>query len=522
MNRRRFLGAVLGTSLANSAKSLGWDFNKAPLTGRRLVPGKLSGAPNYWCTWAVQNYRFGQGTRTIEAAVLEGDSGARLAHDAMSEEILLGSGGWASHLYPRVREDLYLLLDDGWEAGGTATFQLDPSKFPSFKGSSTERLRALNREIERTGWRGAALWCRNTPGGEADFELVSLCGNAGVRYWKIDLGDRDFNLVRARDQARIPLTLEHVHGEIPVNGDWTADGRFGPQTWDSRRMQILRHTDVYRTYDVTSILSLPTTLDRVSELLHTAAGHPELHSLLNVEDEVYVAAVLGCTMGVMRHPLHGLRPAGDPDLFFNGARRAKQRMDEVVRAVRWQRIAQPYPAGFGSFQTSTEILRDGWKFSAGETWQRELLGTTVWQAAPAILARNIDLPQVSGRADRPPFVFAARFPNGAVAIGAQERTQPGRAWYMPPCDVTLRVGDAPGPFGVFGEYKSLTLEFSKPIERRRVLAQDLAGDIAADITALVGVVGGKVHFDGSLLRRLGLRDSTPGDLSSPGVALVFD
>jgi hypothetical protein len=469
----------------------------------------------------VQNYRFGQGAQSIPAALLEGDSGAQLAHDAMSGQILLGNGGWASRFYPRVRDDLYLLLDDGWEAGGTATFQLDQAKFPSFKGTSTERLRALNREIERIGWRGAALWCRNTPGGEADLELENLCGNAGVRYWKIDLGDRDFNLVRTRNEARIPLTLEHVHGEMAVNGDWSADGRFGPQPWDSTRMQILRHTDVYRTYDVTSILSLSTTLDRVSELLRTAAGHPELHSLLNVEDEVYVAAVLGCTMGVMRHPLHGLRPAGDLDLFFNGSRRAKQRMDEVVRALRWQRIAGPFAAGAGSFQTSSEILRDGWTFDVGETWQHELVGTTVWQSAPAILARNIDLPRVSGGPEKP-FVFAARFPNGAVAIGAQERTQPGRAWYMPPCDVTLQVGDAPGPFGVFGEYRSLTLEFSKVTGGRRVLAQDLAGDNAADITALVNFAGNKVHFDGGLLRRCGLRHGTPGDLSSPGVAVVFD
>ena len=185
-----------------------------------------------------------------------------------------------SHFYPRVREDLYLLLDDGWETGGTATFQLDPVKFPSLKGSSTERLRELNRRIEQLGWRGAALWCRNTPGGEVDVELENLCDNAGVRYWKIDLGDRDFNLVRARDRAGIPLILEHVHGETPVNGNWSSDGRFGPQPWDSRRMQILRHTDVYRTYDVTAVLSLPTTLDRVSELLSTAsAGHPEVTQL---------------------------------------------------------------------------------------------------------------------------------------------------------------------------------------------------------------------------------------------------
>jgi hypothetical protein len=489
-------------------------------SGRNLIPDRPTAAPNYWCTWAVQNYQYGQGKQTIDVVQLEGSSGAGFAHDAMNEEILLGARGWASRFYPRIRKDLYFLLDDGWESGGTSSFQLDPVKFSSFRGSPEERLRALSKRIEDMGWRGAALWCRNTPGGEADLNLESLCRDAGVHYWKVDIGDRDFNLIRRRDEARIPLTLEHVHGEPPLNGDWSSDGRFGPQSWDSARMRILRHTDIYRTYDVTAILSLPTTLDRASELLHAAAGHPELRSLLNVEDEVYVAAVLGCTMGVMRHPLQGLRPAGDPDLFFNGARNCKSRMDEVVRALRWQRIAQPYPAGAGTFQSSMEILRDGWKFSAGETWNPDLVGHTVWQRAPSVLARNMELPVVSGNGDKP-FVFAARFPNGAVAVGSQERTRPDRAWYMPHSSVAINVRDAPGPFGIFGEYKSLTLEFSRAPHNKRVLAQDLAGSEALDITAMTSLAGKKITIDGELLHRIGRLNGTPGDLSSPGTIVAF-
>lgn len=519
-NRREFLTALVATSLATTTRGFA---KGAPSSSGlpSLVPKQPSQVPNYWCTWAVQNYMYGQGKTTLDTLLLEGDSGGRLAHDAMNEEALLGQRGWASNFHAKVREDLYLLLDDGWQTGGTATFQLDPAKFPSFKGSNVERLRALNLEIMRMGWRGAALWCRNTPGGAADFELESQCRDAGIRYWKIDIGDPAFNLIRTRDNARIPLTLEHVHGELPVNGSWKTDGRFGPQPRGCRRMEILEHTDVYRTYDVTSILSLPTTLDRISELLQSAAGHPELHSLLNVEDEVYVAAVLGCTMGVMRHPLHGLRPGNDPDLFFNGSRNAKRRMDEVVRALRWQRIAAPFSCGTGKFQADAEILSDGWTFAPGETWQHDLLGTTVWQGAPAIVARNIDLPIVKAEGDKP-FVYAARFPNGAVAVGAQERTRPGHAWYLRSGAVTVRAGDAPGPFGIFGEYESLTLTFDKAPHGRRVLAQDLAGDEPVDITSLVKFEGDAIHFSGNLLRAVGLRNRTADDLSSPGavVALV--
>ena len=45
-------------------------------------------------------------------------------------------------------------------------------------------------------------------------------------------------------------------------------------------------------------------------------GHSEVKGLLNVEDEVYIAATLGCSIGVMCHPLRGLRPNGDADVFF--------------------------------------------------------------------------------------------------------------------------------------------------------------------------------------------------------------
>ena len=518
-NRRDFISVLAATAaVATLPKAALSSLQRARVPS--LVPANPTNAPNYWCTWAVQNYMYGHGQSHLNPEVLEGSSGGSLAHDAMSESALLGSNGWAAAFYQQVRKDLYLLLDDGWEAGGTATFELDTVKFPSFRGNEADRLRLLNAAIENHGWRGAALWCRNTPGDRRDQVIEQVCGEAGIRYWKIDLGDPEFHLIRTRDEGRIALTLEHVHGEGPVNGDWTKDGSFGVQPWNSRRMEILRNTDVYRSYDVTSILSLPTTLDRASEMLRGAAGHPEVRSLLNVEDEVYVAAVLGCTMGVMRHPLNGLRPGNDVDLFFNGSRNTKRRMDEVVRALRWQRIAAPYPCGEGTFLSSQEILRDGWGFSAGETWEHDLVGKTVWQSAPAVLARNIELPDVRSAGDKP-FVFAARFPNGAVAIGVQERTQPGKAWYMPQADISLQVADAPGPFGVFGEYRRLTLEFAASQHGKRVVAQDLMGDEPVDITSQIAFEGKSLHLDGALLRHVGLRHRTPRDLSSPGLVLAL-
>ena len=99
------------------------------------------------------------------------------------------------------------------------------------------------------------------------------------------------------------------------------------------------------------------------------------------------------------------------------------------------------------------------------------------QGAPACIARNISLPEVKAKGEKP-FVFATRFPNGAVAIAAQERTQVGNGWYMPASDVTLSVSDAPGPYGVFGYFDNLTLVFDNALHDKRILAQDLAGEEA--------------------------------------------
>lgn len=518
VRRRRFLAGLASAAFLSTMARLNAGPNSNSNRSRSLIPPAPCKAPNYWCTWAVQNYMHGQGLDQLDPAVLEGESGSRLAHNAMSEDALFGKRGWARAFYPRVREDLFLLLDDGWEAGGTATFQLEPSRFPSYHGAASEKLSQLNHAAQSAGWRGAALWCRNTPGDSEDACLEQWSKSAGIRYWKIDIGDPRFNLVRVRKEKQIPLTLEHVHGEGPLNGDWRHMGRFGAQPWGSQRMQILAHTDVYRTYDVTSILSLPTTLDRLAEMFKGAQGHPEISALLNVEDEVYVAAAMGCTMGVMRHPLTGLRPGPDTDLFFNGPRRAKKRMDEVVRALRWQRIAAPFPAGRGTIHTSEEILTDDWTFQRGQTWESDIVGQRVHQSAPATITRNLDLPEVRAEGERP-FVFATRFLNGAVALGAQERTFSDRAWIMPKAEVTLDVGDASGPFAIFGNLAGVTLRFSSAIKAKRILAQDLAADHAEDIAGAVRMDGQSLYLPGHLVSKIGLQAATPDDLSSPGMIL---
>jgi len=92
---------------------------------------------------------------------------------------------------------------------------------------------------------------------------------------------------------------------------------------------------------------------------------------------------------------------------------------------------------------------------------------------------------------------------------------------MPGCDVTLSVSDAPGPFGVFGYFDSLNMVFNREMRGKRVLAQDLAGDEAIDISHSVQVRGNIVHLPGTLMRKVGLHDATPGDQSAPGLVIAF-
>ena len=87
---------------------------------------------------------------------------------------------------------------------------------------------------------------------------------------------------------------------------------------------------------------------------------------------------------------------------------------------------------------------------------------------------------------------------------------------MPLCQVKLHVGNAPGPFGVFGEYDRLTLTFDNPPRGKHILARDLPGDEPIDITAIVKFDEASVYLSGDVLRQAETRHRTPGDVSSRG------
>ena len=108
VDRRRFVGALMATAVTSHAERFAKGSRLSKKTANDLIPERPSGAPNYWCTWATQNYMYGQGQAKLDPRMLEGDSGSKLAHEAMTEKVLFGDDGWANNFFPEIRKDLYL------------------------------------------------------------------------------------------------------------------------------------------------------------------------------------------------------------------------------------------------------------------------------------------------------------------------------------------------------------------------------------------------------------------------------
>ena len=461
-----------------------------------LVPAAPSTAPDYFCTWNVQGYACSY-------------AGASPQADMMIESNLFGTGPHQNWLafYPQIRGDLTFLLDDAFDfpvGGGKedtrrGSVELDTGRFPSYRGTPAERLSALSRDVRAKGWRDLGLWICNSrpnvdelPISSEDYwcERLGWSQAAGIGSWKVDWGIG----IPGKPLWKFRLTprARSVAPDI-----WIEQGGAGPVG------------DLYRTYDVGLTVSIPETLRRIAEYL--AKDDPRERRIVNCEDEVMIGAGLGCSYGVMRHPLAGAMPNGRPDgVFPEGFRDVKRRMDEVVRAVRWHRIAQPFPKG-------DAVLIDSCMLTDFKS-----------KPAPARIARGgLPLPAVTlaERGSEPPYVVCARHPDGQIAVATIPRRlapENRAALVFPRANVTLDVGRLDRPVGIFGEYASLTLRSTSDLAGRQILAQDLAADACVDITKEVQVQGGDLTIPGEVIRRVGLQAATAGDLSDPGLVLSIE
>ncbi|WP_116106087.1 hypothetical protein [Lewinella sp. IMCC34191] len=513
-----------------------------------LVPDQVSEAPNYWCTWYWQNYliRGGQEVTDPDAATIYTNEAAR---EEMNEESIFGEGGMARVMLPRTRSDFYFVIDHGWqnkriEENTFFTLITDTLDFPSYAHlEPREQLKQMNADMKALGWKGLGLWVRGNPSEEEMRKCVEWSKYAGIEYWKIDGGDIDhYYATRIKEEIYPELTLEHITGAGPVNPKWPMAGLtlypsvynrdelvsqdLGPALDKMTRkveesLDVMRNTDVFRTYDAAPLMVTTTTLQRVHDILVQTAGDETYRALLNIQDDPNAAAALGLLVAAKRHPMLTPRMYKGKDFHLQiaGDRHVNLRLNEVDRFVRWQRIAPPMPAGYGTYLYAPENLVDSIVFHENDTWLKRTHGQMVRQSAPAVMARNLPLPEVEAEG-MAPYVMASRFPNGAVAVATEGRVTPDSSWIYPKAHVTVNEVEVDQPIGIFGYYDSLTLEFPEALpEEFTVLAQDLLGDTAVDIYSKITHTNHQITLPGELIEMLGTSEGDPGDISVPGLVL---
>ncbi len=417
-----------------------------------LIPNKASQAPDYFCTWNLQGY-------------VANYKSSPLTRQAMVERNIFGKGtyeGWGA-MFSKLHRDLYLVLDDDWETplNGDKSYYgsliVDDERFPSVKGMSPEqKLTLLSAKTKQLGWKGLGLWiCAQqapryqTTDSEAYWtERFNWMNKAGISYWKVDWG-------KDSKSAEWRASLTKLGKKIAPN--LVIEQAMTPT--------VLSSAEVYRTYDVENVIAVPHTIDRVGKLL-TDLPKGQAVSIINCEDEPYIAVGLGCSIGIMRHEFNGNLPNGAQDHAFPPVGRdLKSRLDEVTRCVMWHRIALPFGINKNDFYIDITLLHDHWLMKDHESW----MGghgegyKSSWQA-PAIITRGLEKPTITLKKGDTikPYILASKYPNGAIAIVSIGRTI-GREYLMPRADVVLKVDRCDKPFGIFGHYNSLTIQINKPV-----------------------------------------------------------
>lgn len=444
---------------------------------------RIDGGKNYWCSWSSQ-WSIGKNQLAEEGSksgYFEGDCSA-YARAAICEEMVFGQGGFAEQ-FPEIRGDLFLLFDDGWDVPLDVSTEQDISafgsvipneeRFPSFPGTPAERLKGINIRLQERGWKGLGLWISPTMTGK-DFDVkfdinremheeywkqrVLWCKEADVRYWKVDWGSfGGGDIVEYREMiSRIgtqyfpELIIEQTTCSAPYNGI-PSDGkiRYTDNIFTvTTGKKVCEFCDVYRSYDVTDdMLADTTTLDRLNYYLSFAP------CVINCEDALYTGAVLGCALGIMRNH------------YGKDWLRMNRRLDEVNAAVKWQRFAPSFAGG--ALKTSDDLLRDSMFFGATDTWCQEIKNRFVEQTAPAVMARNTELPLVE-RSEKMPFVIACMNPTGVYALGAIRRRE---FLFDTQAPVVSCEAGAAERIGIFGNFEQVKLHFDhKPV---RMYVQNL-------------------------------------------------
>lgn len=506
MKTHRNLMAIILLSLVMQALA-------QPKQGESLVPNTPSQAPDYFCTWNVQGYVDSYKTERAN----------------MNEKYMFGTGKWQNWVsfYPKIRQDLYFVMDDSWDIpqkeninkntdGDLGMVQVNKERFPSFTGNATERMRKLVEKVKSYGWKGLGGWvCAQKAGNDKDFpneddywkDRLQVCEKTGFDYWKVDWGK---NMTNTNWRQKLSDLARQYAPHVWVEA---ASGSSNP------RRNFVQFADVYRTYDVENIIAQTQTIQRVANLLSykktTGKG------IINCEDEPQIAVGLGCAIGVMRHPFTGNLPNGNSDFAFPAVgRNYKMRVDEVIRGVRWHRIAEPFGVNNDGNVDGTK-LNDYWTYHSGESWRSHKNNEKIEASAPARISRNMPLPTTDSKDSQRPYILASKYPNGAVAVVTIGRTI-DRKYISNKINVNIQADSWTKPFGIFGYFKNLTIDIKNKLQstsKAKVWAQDLAGDTPVDITNDVTIKSNQLVIPGSVIERVGLMAKSKNDQSDPGLVL---
>ena len=478
-----------------------------------LIPNRIKTTGNYFCTWDSQCDEMHAGDPTADGIQ---------SRDAMCEDFLFGENGLLRR-FDGVRGDLIVVLDDGWDVPYGAedprlfgSLETDPERFPSLASlHPAARLKALSEKVRSLGYRGLGLWAptqtpslvdgrevTRTPQEERLYweERARWCHEAGVVYLKADWGqhqgDADYCAMMTDCMRRYAPGLAIEHGFVGRPLFESAENGCGvPEHVTDYLHKVLPVSDYLRTYDVVHELKYASTVDRTAICLSAAQDVRGDCAVLNIEDTALIGAALGCAVGVMRHDYEKKRKylPLPPRL-----------VSESVCALRWQRIAPPFAANRGSLSIAAERLKDVWHCPerTGHFWPNVPEGD-YYVTAPAAIARNMSLPVVTAKGDKPYVVCSVHPDTGSLCAAVTPRTFGSAVDVTPLADIALQGGCADAPIGLFGRFDTLSIDFGEPVEGRRVFAQNLLADAAQDVTDCVSLSGSRLTVPGDLMLQIG-------------------
>lgn len=479
---------------------------------KSFIPEKAGKCYDYFCTWQSQ----ADGMKKKHGDV-------RDIRNTINSDFLFSEDGILRNYFKGNRESMIVVLDDGWDVPYDASnydftdysvfgsFELNEDRFPQFTGEPKERLKKLCDCIKDMGYGGTGIWvCANAVGEKEGSYLsktemqeywkvrTEWCDYAGIEYWKVDWG------IYEHDAAFRKMLTETVHQYAP---NVKIEHSVPQEPWhflsgNEERMQeyesVLPVSDYFRTYDVLEKVETAVTLYRITECVKALENANARECILNVEDELEIAAALGCGAGIMRHP-----------------KWAPERDKKIKAVLNWHKIAPPFPLGATPIQMSEKKLTDTYSFEnlpEGHWLYKVANGKTAEVVCPAIIARNIELPAVFAEGDAPYVVCSMNPYSGAYAIGFLARTFGGTEKQELLCNAEIKLDDVKTPIGVFGRFARLTIRFEENIRDASLYMQKLDTEETFDITFCINDAGDGFTIDAEKLMDVGILTETNGIL----------